>query len=310
VTDLDLLVLGDCNPDLIVTGDVEPEFGQVEKIVDAASLTIGGSGAIVACGAARLGLRTGLIAVVGDDFFGHFMLDSLADRGVDIGGCLVAKGRPTGLTVMLARDGDRAMLTALGTIASLSGDAIDRDRLRACRHVHVSSYFLQSKLQRDLPAIFDESHDAGSGTSVDPNWDPTAQWDGDLLALLERTDCFLPNEPEACRITGAPSAEEAAARLAQMAGTVAVKLGARGGIARSGDVIAKASALSIAAVADTAGAGDSFDAGFIAGRLQGWPLDDCLALACGCGSLSTRAPGGTDGQPTMEEVVDAVGLTR
>jgi sugar/nucleoside kinase (ribokinase family) len=58
-TELDLLVLGDINPDLILSGDdLTPAFGQVEQLIDSAALTIGGSGAIMACGAARLGLRT------------------------------------------------------------------------------------------------------------------------------------------------------------------------------------------------------------------------------------------------------------
>jgi sugar/nucleoside kinase (ribokinase family) len=52
----DLLVLGDCNPDLILAADnLEPQFGQAERLVERAELTIGGSGSIVACGAARLG---------------------------------------------------------------------------------------------------------------------------------------------------------------------------------------------------------------------------------------------------------------
>ena len=56
-------------------------------------------------------------------------------------------------------------------------------------------------------------------------------------------------------------------------------------------------------VTDTIGAGDSFDAGFVAGRLAGWPLARCLAVAVACGSLSTRGTGGTATQPTMPEAL-------
>src|SRR5690348_6865981 len=67
----DLVVLGDCNPDLVLTGDeIDPSFGQVERLVDDADLMIGGSGGILACGAARLGLRTAFVGMVGDDVFG------------------------------------------------------------------------------------------------------------------------------------------------------------------------------------------------------------------------------------------------
>ena len=52
---------------------------------------------------------------------------------------------------------------------------------------------------------------------------------------------------------------------------------------------------------DATGAGDSFDAGFIAARLAGEDLAGALALGCACGALSTRAAGGTAGQPTLAE---------
>ena len=75
---LDLLVLGDCNPDLVLAApDLTPAFGQAETLVDSAELTIGGSGAIMACGAARLGCRTAIAGVVGDDLFGRYMTQAL-----------------------------------------------------------------------------------------------------------------------------------------------------------------------------------------------------------------------------------------
>ena len=52
---------------------------------------------------------------------------------------------------------------------------------------------------------------------------------------------------------------------------------------------------------DATGAGDSFDAGFITARLAGDDLAAALALGCACGALSTRAAGGTAGQPTLAE---------
>ena len=59
-------------------------------------------------------------------------------------------------------------------------------------------------------------------------------------------------------------------------------------------------ALAVEAV-DTTGAGDAFDAGFLAAWLEGRPLADALRFAVACGSLSTRAAGGTDAQATREE---------
>ena len=305
MADFDLLVLGDANPDLILVGDVEAVFGQAEKLVEGHHVAVGGSGAIMACGAARLGLRTAFAGVVGDDAFGRFMIDALEARGVDTRGVRVDPDRPTGLSVVLARDDDRATLTSLGTIGDLAGAAVDPDLLVRARHVHVASYYLQRALQPDLPELFDAVHAADASTSIDPNWDPAERWDSDLLALLSRTDCFLPNSTEARDITGVDDIDVAAQALAGHGGVVAIKFGQGGGLVIQGDEVVRSESIP-ADVVDTTGAGDSFDAGFIAGRLRGWPLARCLSVAVACGSLSTRAAGGTAAQPTMEEALAAL----
>jgi sugar/nucleoside kinase (ribokinase family) len=300
---IDLLVLGDVNPDLILVGDVEPSFGQVERIVEDARLTVGGSGAIVACGAARLGLRTAICGVVGDDVFGRFMREELERRGVDVGGLEVDPERPTGLTVVLAKPGDRAILTRTGTIADLRSDRIDQNALGAARHVHVASYYLQDALRPGLPDLFERVRANGATTSLDPNWDPSERWDDGLLELLPLTDVFLPNAEEATRIAGTSSVEEAARSLAIRTGVVVVKAGPGGAIAASGSEVVRAKAATVDAV-DTTGAGDAFDAGFLASRLGGDPLERSLAIANACGALSTRAIGGVDAQPSMDEVTE------
>lgn len=303
--DFDLLVLGDANPDLVLRGDVAPEFGQTEKLVSDARLVVGGSGAIMASGAARLGLRTAFVGVVGDDAFGRFMVDALVERGVHTHGCRVDPTRPTGLSVILSKGDDRAILTSMGTIADLRGASVDPGLLAAARHVHVSSYYLQGGLRDDLPELFRAAHAAGATTSIDPNWDPDEEWNGGLLSLLEITDVFLPNSAEARAITGLDDIDVAAETLAERGGTIAVKFGQGGGLAMHGDEIARSEAIP-ASVVDTTGAGDSFDAGFLTGQLAGWTLGRSLALGVACGSLSTGAVGGTAAQPTMAEALAAL----
>jgi len=78
----DILVAGEINPDIILSGDVEPAFGQVEKLLDSAMLTVGSSSAIFACGAARLGLKVGFIGRCGDDAFGSFTLEAMQRRAL------------------------------------------------------------------------------------------------------------------------------------------------------------------------------------------------------------------------------------
>jgi len=297
----DLLVVGEINPDLVLRGDdVVPRFGQAEKMVDAADLTIGSSSAIMACAAARLGLRTAFVGVVGDDAFGRFMLDAMTERGVDTRSCIVDEALETGVSVILSKGADRAILTHLGAISALRADQVDRDLLRAARHLHVGSYFLLDALRPGLADLFREARQEGLTTSLDTNWDPRDRWNDALPAVLAQTDVLLPNAEEALRISGRSSLDDAIDALGDVVRTVAVKLGAAGGRAARDGRRASAPSLQVELV-DTTGAGDTFDAGFLYGHLNDWTLDEALRLACACGSLSTRAAGGTAAQPTLEE---------
>ena len=104
----DILAAGEINPDLVLTGDVVPAFGQAEKLVDSAAFSIGSSSAIFACGAARLGLKVGFIGVCGDDLFGRFMLDEMTRRQVEIGPVIVDASVSMRLQPSLRRESQRA----------------------------------------------------------------------------------------------------------------------------------------------------------------------------------------------------------
>lgn len=306
--DFDLLVLGDAKPDLILTGVDEATFGAGERVLERAHLSLGGSGAICACGAAALGLRVAFAGAVGDDEHGAFVAGALAAHGVDTSGLRIDPGVPTGVSVVLKRGEDEAVLTSLGTVATFSAAALDPDVLTSARHVHVASYFLQDALRPSLPELFSRAHTAGASTSIDPNRDYTGDWDGGLFELLPSTDLLFANSSEVREITGVDDVDVAAEALAERGTVVAVKFLLGGGLVIWGDEMVRSEAIPTTVV-DTTGAGASFAAGFIAGRLEGQSLDRCLALAVACASLSTRSVGGTTSQPTMEEALGALGAT-
>src|SRR5205085_10837223 len=128
------------------------------------------------------------------------------------------------------------------------------------------------------------AHAAGATVSIDPQGDPRGDWDGGLGELAATIDLLFVNEDEdeAIDSAGCP--------------LVVVKRGAGGALARSAAGVVRAAAPVVAAV-DATGAGDSFDAGFLAAWLSGETVAAALALGCACGGLSTRAAGGTDAQP-------------
>jgi sugar/nucleoside kinase (ribokinase family) len=299
--DLDLVVIGDCNPDVLVLGaDVTPAFGQQEKLVDGISLVIGGSASITAVAAARLGLRVALIAAVGADPAGAFMLDQLAREGVDVSGVAIRDDLPTAMTVALSRGGDRAILTALGAMASLTAADLPPALLARSRHVHVSALFLLAdSLWPGLAAALSSARAAGATTSLDTNWDPSGRWrDERLSAVMAQADVLLPNEAEALALSGTSHLGAAVPALLATAATLVVKLGGRGAVCAGESLIERVSLPAVTPV-DTTGAGDCFNAALIAGLLQGLPLPRATALGCAAGALSTRAPGGTSSAPAM-----------
>ena len=298
----DVLVIGDANPDLLLTGDAVPRFGQAETLVESADLVLGGSAAIVACGLARLGVATALAATVGDDLYGEFVRTALTDRGVDVRWLRTDPAVPTGLSVVLSI-GDRAILTHPGTIASTGPEVVDEHLLTRVSHVHSASCFLQPALAPHLPRLLAAARAGGATTSVDTNWDPAETWDG-VRPLLEQADVLLPNATELRALAGRPDLDAAARVVLDLGCRVALKGGAEGGtLWESPDVVRRVPAPAVPVV-DTTGAGDSFDAGFISGMLDGLPGEECLTRAVLCGSLSTRAVGGTAAQPTLGEVRD------
>lgn len=311
-TAFDVLVVGDANPDIVLRGDVVPRFGQAEQLLDAAELTLGGSAAIVACGLSRLGVRTALVSVTGRDLYGDFVRDALEAARVDTRWVTADPDLPTGLTVVLSAPGDRAILTFPGTIPSLTPAAVESALVAGARHLHVASPFLQPLLTNQLGRVFGAARAAGTTTSLDPNWDPSERWDT-VVPALAHVDVLLPNAAELVALhhaaTGDAGADDAldvaAAWFAGTGVTIALKDGAAGGRLWTRDgARLRVPALEVDAV-DTTGAGDSFDAGYLAGIVEGLSPEECLELAVGAGSLSTRAAGGTGSQADRAELAAA-----
>ena len=340
--DLDLLVIAELNPDVLVAaGDVDVRFGQVEQLVENATITLGSSGAITAVAAAAQGLRVAICAVVGDDQVGAWTTDMVASLGVDVTCVLRRAGRPTGMSVVITRpDGDRAILTFSGTMTEMSAADVPHDRLRAANHVHASSFFLQEGLQKDLPGLFGAARAAGATTSLDTGWAPKGEW-VNAKPVLGQVDYLLPNAHECVKLAAAagwrheqlpddrpdePDDDErdhrheermkeddeklqkvvrgAAEALQRHGPTVAVKLGAAGGLIVGPDAAARVRGRPVKPV-DTTGAGDSFNAGFIAGLLDRSSLTESLKRAVSSGAIAVTGWGGTGRLASRREALRA-----
>lgn len=290
----DVCVVGEINCDLILYG--LPTAFELEKEILARGfrLTLGSSSAIFAHNLSSLGTRTGIVSKIGNDPLGEVAMARLGEAGVDVSAVRKSRGATsTGVTVILAQPAGRYILTYPGTMAEFCYEDIDHEYAFSARHLHLSSFFLQSVLRPQVGRLFREAKKKGLTTSLDTNDDPDGRWAGDLLEVLRFVDVFLPNEREAKAITRCDELSEALEKLAALTPIVAIKLGARGAIARKGREEWRCPAVS-AEIVDPVGAGDSFDAGFVHKFLSGAGCEECLRLANVAGAFSTTREGGTE----------------
>ena len=301
-----VLVVGDANPDLVLRGDIVPRFGQAEQLLDAADLVIGGSAAITAHGLARLGRPVSLLAAIGADVLGATQRELLTTAGVDTGPLVERAAVPTGITVVLSRGDDRAILTFPGAIPTLTADEVSAAiaTVPDVRHVHVASLYLHPALIGGLAPVLAEARASGRTVSLDTNDDPAGAWRG-VDELLPHLDVLLPNASEAIALAGSRAGTdpaEAARTLADRGPLVVVKLGADGALAAGCDGTVRTTPGVRAPLVDTTGAGDTFDAAFLDAWLAGSDVATCLLRGVHAGAHAVGAAGGTAGQPTASQL--------
>ena len=192
---------------------------------------------------------------------------------------------------------NRGIMTYLGSIDAVGPDDLAHVPLESFRHWHVASFFLLEKMRPHWTGWFERVRRADKTISLDPNWDPDGKWTN-VRELLPLVDVFLPNAAEAMAISGERSVKAAGRSLSRDCPLVVVKCGKEGAVAFRGgerlDPMMQAAAG--AHIADTTGAGDSFDAGFLRAWLLRKPLERCLELGVRCGSMSLSALGGIEAQ--------------
>jgi len=289
----DIAIAGEINLDLILYGLPAVIPTEREVLASGFEVTLGSSSAIVAHNLASLGVATGFITRVGRDELGRLALDRLAASGVDISKVVIAEGETkTGVTVLLHHGSERRILTYPGTMFEMTRADLNFEYLASARHFHLSSLFLHRGLEADLPELFRELKRHGLTLSLDTNDDPEDKWDGVLRELLPYVDLLLPNRDELLRMTRTDSMDKALADLSAVVPVIAVKCGSEGALVQSRDRRIAVPGVRVHPV-DTIGAGDSFDAGFLAAWLSGYSLEECARAGNITGAYSTLRPGGT-----------------
>ncbi len=289
----EVLVIGELNVDILLN-DIHgfPVIGQ-EILADNLALTLGSSSAIFAANLSSLGVKTSFCGMVGADMLGKFILNELNNKHVNTSLVIESSAYQTGLTVLLNYQQDRANVTYCGAMEHFSIKDVPINKFSQFKHLHLSSYFLQKALQKDIVQLFKTAHDAGLSTSLDIQWDPADEWKFPFEECLPYVDFFLPNEAEILSLTGTEQLDEAFHILDAFANTIVVKRGVNGAVAYQKGSYTHAIPYLHSYFVDAIGAGDSFNAGFISSFLQGKPLHENLLFGNLAGAINTTASGGT-----------------
>jgi sugar/nucleoside kinase (ribokinase family) len=287
-----LVVFGEFFFDLVFYRLPEPPRVGAEVRTDHFVEAAGGGLSTTAMVAASLGTPTAVVTRLGTDAPLHASWQKLLKLGIRTDACEFRKDFSTALTVCVALQGDRMMITHDSINARLD-DLLMQPKVRrallSARHVHFAFAFRSP--ERYL-GLLDQLRSRGVTLSADIGWNPDVLGSKKIVRVLRRLDLFFPNEDEARTLTGESSAQKAAHQLARWVQTPVVKLGARGSLAVADGKVLRAPSRPVRVV-DATGAGDAFDGGFLHAYLRGSPWLDCLRAGNICGAIAIGAPSGT-----------------
>ncbi len=305
---MDVVCLGILVADVIVRPvDRLPEPGSL-GFVEAVSLHGGGCALNTSSVLVKLGLRAAAVGAVGSDVFGDFLIGLMAERGVDATGVHRDPALPTSTSVVLVdAAGERTFLHLKGANGTVRVEDLGGAPY-AGRALHIAGALVLDGLDGEpTAAVLAEARRRGIHTSLDPVFDPSGRWDR-VLPALAHCDLVTPGLAEARAIAGEDDAAAAAARLRRLgAAAVAITLGPDGCLV-DGDGFAGHVPGCLVPAVDGTGAGDAFAAGFLYGRLRGWPLERCARVANAAGALATTSAGAVEGVADLPGTLALAGL--
>ncbi len=273
-----------------------PREGQL-LAVESLPTKAGGCAANVAIDLAKQGIPVDVAGCLGADPSARVLLASLEEHGVGCEQLVYTDKFPTSKTVILLVAGqDRRYIHAFGANQAFSVGQINRDWVKELKVLYVGGLFLMPAFHLDeFLGLLEFCREHGVITVVDvviPQNSPIPQ---DLGPLLRLSDYFMPNDDEAFLLTGLSDPHEQLRVFLKMgAQTVFITLGRKGVLAGQGNTCWQAG-IYPSEMIDPSGSGDAFDAGVVAGILNGWDIPTIIRYASALGASAIRAIGTTDG---------------
>lgn len=292
---------GSLNMDLVCQTPRLPRPG--ETLLGQQFTTVpGGKGANQAVAVARLGVPTTMIGRVGNDGFGHSLINSLNAAGVAAEAVVLDTQAPTGVALIVVDNGGQNQIVVVPGANGLVGDREVqslRDRLRTGDGL---------LLQLEVPLVAVQqatqvAQEKGATVILDPAPAPAALPDN----LMVRVDWLTPNQTEASQLVGFAVTDVAsawaAAQILRQRGPrcVIIKLGEQGAVVATPTHGFHQPALAVHAV-DTVAAGDAFNGGLAAGLIDGLSPDPAVQWATTVAAYAVTQRGAQRSMPTRSQV--------
>ena len=257
-------------------------------------IVAGGSGANQAAWLARFGIQARLAGCIGREDH-PAQVERMRLHAIEP--VLAAHPLlPTGtLVAMVDPSGERSFLTDRGANDGLLRSDLPEGVLDGVAHLHVSGYsFVGEATRSTAQLLIHEAQQAGIPVSFDAG---SAAFIDDLgpdrmLAWTAGSDLCVANVAEAEALTGQAGLDDQLHGLAAHFAMVVVKRGAEGAAAQASDGTRWSIAAPAVQAVDTTGAGDVFFAAFLAARLGGAPVAECLERAVAAGAYAVTIVGG------------------
>jgi sugar/nucleoside kinase (ribokinase family) len=293
----DVLIPGHYFCDIIFSGI--PGFPALGTELFTEGLTVIPGGIMnTVAGLYRLGVQVGWLTTLGNDFFSQFAAQAMQAEGIDPSLVTFVDHPIKRVTVALSYPDDRAFVTHIDPIPDLIPRIYTALKDVPFRHLHFTGLLVDER----VPDLIRACHAQGITVSMDCQHREQTLADPLVQAIISALDIFLPNALEAQRLTQTQDLHTAAGILAQHVPYLVIKDGRQGAHAWQNGAHIHAPAIAVSAIIDTTGAGDLFNAGFLAAHFQGESTTECLRWGNISGGLSLRGYGGYQTAPTLAEL--------
>lgn len=305
----DILIIGIATVDTI--GRPVDQFPGPGGLVFFKHLTMSTGGCAVNCSIAlaKLGVPCDVIARVGSEMLGDFVVAELARHGVPTAGIVRDPDVSTAFTfAAVASSGERSFFHTMGADGRLCRADVPPAQLRGRKLVFVTGSMVMEALDGEpTAALLADARAAGATTLLDTVYvesQPAAEWQRRMLPTLPHVDYFIPSHPEARAISGREDPAEICRDFqGRGARNVVIKLGERGAFCRDAQGHEElVPAFHVGHVVDATGAGDCWSAGFLVGLRDSLPLPAAARLGHAVAAHGIQAAGATAGVKPLKDI--------